>query len=71
MKMKQKFVGLPGLDEFIRGQIAAAVEEEREACAALCETTLWYGGTGDYPGKHMASLIRSRAALTPVKDAAA
>lgn len=32
--MKQKFVGLPGLDEFIRGQIARAVEAEREASKA-------------------------------------
>jgi hypothetical protein len=42
--------------------IAEAVTKEREECAKVCETTLWYGGTGDYPGKHMASLIRARSA---------
>lgn len=42
--------------------IADAVADEREACAVRCETELWYGGTGNYPGKHMASLIRARSA---------
>lgn len=37
MKMKQKFVGLPGLDEFIRGQITRAIEAEREASKARIE----------------------------------
>ena len=56
----------PGLAAFIRGQIAMAVAEEREACAKQAERIV--GDYGNAAGEHIAKYIRARSALKNGSD---